>query len=61
MIPVSTSVLVLLLKPLKVLLAVQGVFGFGPRKGNRNELQSLSLNCFEFISFAVTCLRPFEA
>ena len=37
MIPVSTSVLMVLLKPLRVLFAVQGVFGFGERKGNSNE------------------------
>ena len=37
MIPVSTSVLIVLLKPLQVLSAVQGVFGFGPRKGKSNE------------------------
>ena len=36
-IPVSTSVLIVLLKPLQVLSAVQGVFGFGPRKGKSNE------------------------
>ena len=37
MIPVSTSVLMVLLKPLRVLFAVQRVFGFGERKGNSNE------------------------
>ena len=37
MIPVSTSVLMVLLKPLKVVSAVQCVFGFGPRKGISNE------------------------
>ena len=37
MIPVSTSVLMVLLKPLQDLPAVQGVFGFGPRKGKSNE------------------------
>ena len=37
MIPVSTSVLMVLLKPLQVLSAVQCVFGFGSRKGNSNE------------------------
>ena len=37
MIPVSTSVLMVLLKPLQVLSAVQRVFRFGPRKGRSNE------------------------
>ena len=37
MIPVSTSVLMVLLKPLRVLSAVQSVFGFGLPKGNSNE------------------------
>ena len=37
MIPVSTSVLMVLLKPLLIFSAVQRVFGFGPRKGNNNE------------------------
>ena len=37
MIPVSTSVLMVLLKPLQVLSAVQYMFGFGPRKVNTNE------------------------
>ena len=37
MIPVSTSVLMVLLKPLQVLSAVQRVFSFGPRKGKSNE------------------------
>ena len=37
MIPVSTSVLMVLLKPLQVLSAVQRVFSFGPRKGNIDE------------------------
>ena len=37
MIPVSTSVLMVLLKPLKVLSAMQYVFGFGAPKGNSNE------------------------
>ena len=37
MIPVSTSVLMVLLKPLQVVSVVQCVFGFGPRKGNSKE------------------------
>lgn len=37
MIPVSTSVLMVLLKPLQVLSAVQCVLGFGPCKANSNE------------------------
>ena len=37
MIPVSTLVLMVLLKPLQVVPAVQCVFGFGPRKGNSND------------------------
>ena len=37
MIPVSTSVLMVLLNPLHVLSAVQCVLGFGPRKGKSNE------------------------
>ena len=37
MIPVSTSVLMVLLKPLRVLSAVQRMFGFGLRKGKSNE------------------------
>ena len=37
MIPVSTSVLMVLLSPLQVLSAVQRVSGFGPRKGKSNE------------------------
>ena len=37
MIPVSTSVLMVLLKPLKVLSAVQRVFSFGANNGNNNE------------------------
>jgi len=37
MIPVSTSVLMVVLKPLQVFSIVQCVFGFGPRKGNSNE------------------------
>ena len=37
MIPVSTSVLMVLLKPLRALSAVQRVFSFEPRKGNINE------------------------
>ena len=37
MIPVSTSLLMVLLKPLQVLSAVQRVFGFGPRKGESDE------------------------
>ena len=36
MIPVSTSVLMVLLKPLQALSAVQRVFGFGSRKGKSN-------------------------
>ena len=46
MIPVSTSVLMVLLKPLRVLSAVQGVFSFGPRKGNSNESATPSLYRF---------------
>ena len=37
MIPVSTSVLMVLLRPLRVLYASQRVFSFGPLKGNSNE------------------------
>ena len=37
MIPVSTSVLMVVLKPLRVLSAVQRVFSFGSCKGNSNE------------------------
>ncbi len=37
MIPVSTSVLMVLLKPLQVLSAMQCALGIGPRKGIRNE------------------------
>ena len=37
MIPVSTSVLMELLKPLQVLFGVQRVFSSGPRKGKNNE------------------------
>ena len=37
MIPVSTSVLMVLLKPLQVLSTVQHVFSFGPRKAKSNE------------------------
>ena len=37
MIPVTTSVLMVLLMPLQVLSAVQRVFSFGPRKGKSNE------------------------
>ena len=37
MIPVSTSVLMVLLKPLQVVAALQCLFGFGPRKGNIDE------------------------
>ena len=37
MIPVSTTVLMVLLKPLRVLSAVQRVFGFRPRERNINE------------------------
>ena len=37
MIPVSTSVLMVLLKPLRVLSAVQRVLSFEHRKGNNNE------------------------
>ena len=37
MIAVSTSVLMVLLKPLRVLSAVQRVFSFEPRKGNSDE------------------------
>ena len=37
MILVSTSVLMVLLKPLQVFSAVQCVLGIGPRKGNSNE------------------------
>ena len=37
MIPVSTSVLMVLLKPLLIFSAVQRVFGFGQSKGNNNE------------------------
>lgn len=36
MIPVSTSVLMVLLNPLQVFFAVQRVFGFKPPKGNIN-------------------------
>ena len=37
MIPVSTSVLMVLLKPLQVLSAVQRVFSFGADNNNSNE------------------------
>ena len=37
MIPVSTSVLMVLLKPLLFFSAVQRVFGSKPREGNSNE------------------------
>ena len=37
MIPVSTSVLMVLLKPLLIFSAVQRMFGFEPRKGSSNE------------------------
>ena len=37
MIPVSTSVLMVLFKPLLIFSAVQRVFVFEPRKGNNNE------------------------
>jgi len=37
MILVSTSVLMVLLRPLRVFFAVQRVFGFGPRKRESNE------------------------
>ena len=37
MIPVSTSVLMLPLKPLLIFSAEQRVFGFEPRKANSNE------------------------
>ena len=37
MIPVSTSVLMVVLKPLRVLSAVQSVFGLGPRKSKSDE------------------------
>ena len=37
MIPVSTSVLMVLLKPVLIFSAVQRVFVCGPRKGNTNE------------------------
>ena len=37
MIPVSTSVLMVLLKPLRVLSALQFVLGIGPRKGDSHE------------------------
>ena len=37
MIPVSTSVLMVLLKPLQALSALQRVFSFGPRKSKSNE------------------------
>ena len=37
MIPVTTSVLMVLLKPLQIFSALQRVFGFGPRKVNNNE------------------------
>ena len=37
MIPVSTSVLMVLLKPLQFFFAVQRLFGFAPREGNGNE------------------------
>ena len=37
MIPVSTSVLMVLLKPLQVLSAVHCVLNIGPRKGDSNE------------------------
>ena len=43
MIPVSTSVLMVLLKPLQVLSAVQRVFCFGPRKGKSNESEKPKL------------------
>ena len=46
MIPVSTSVLMVLLKPLQVLSAVQHVFSFGPRKAKVMSLRSLSFNDF---------------
>ena len=37
MIPVSASVLMVLLKPLQVLFAVQRMISFGPRKSKSNE------------------------
>ena len=37
MIPVTTSVLIVLLMPLQVLSTVQRVFSFGSRKGKSNE------------------------
>ena len=37
MIPGSTSVLMVLLKPLHVFSAMQCLLGLGPRKGNSNE------------------------
>ena len=43
MIPVSTSVLMVLLKPLLIFSAVQRVFGFGQLKGNNNESSSPEL------------------
>ena len=46
MIPVSTSVLMVLLKPLQVFSAVQRVFGFGPCKDKVMSLQSLNFNDF---------------
>ena len=41
MIPVSTSVLMVLLRPLRVLSDVQGLFGFGPRKSKSNKSTKL--------------------
>ena len=37
MIPVSTSVLMVLLKPLRILSDVQRMFSFGPDKSNNND------------------------
>ena len=48
MIPVSTSVLMVLLKPLQVFSAVQRVFGFGPCKGNSSE--SAKPKLYRFLS-----------
>ena len=61
MIPVSTSVLMVLLKPLQVLSAAQRVFGFGPRKGKRMSLQSLSFNDFMVNFSCSNLLRLYDA
>ena len=61
MIPVSTSVLMVLLKPLQVFSAVQRFLASDHVKAKLMSLQSLSFNDFEFTFLAVIFLRFYDA